>query len=302
MPDLPRDRPHLYLRKNGRPEPYTSKTPPPRSPLPQRDRATHAQAVRSTLDAALTMAEAWRREREPDLAQGTPGFYLDFEIHPGAEMAADLLENRRKNIELVAVRQESETTNMVATVFVPDAAADHFLKKVEAYRAENTKTGKPKNEALISRIQTIALAAVRSVYTDDQTLFPAAGERIWWELWIRQGHVEAFDAVIHGLEIPASPQRLVFPDREVRLVLGDEITIARLFLNSDAIAELRRAKDTPALFVDWSNVEQAAWSSDLAARLVIPQNRDVVVCVLDTGVTQAHPLLSPALDVSDVHA
>jgi len=302
MPDLRRDRPHLYLRKNGRPEPYTSKTPPPRSPLPQRDRATHAQAIRSTLDAALTMAEAWRREREPDLAQGTPGFYLDFEIHPGSEMAADLLENRRKNIELVAVRQESETANMVATVFVPDAAADHFLKKVEAYRAENTKTGKPKNEALISRIQTIALAAVRSVYTDDQTLFPAAGERIWWELWIRQGHVEAFDAVVHRLEIPASPLRLVFPDREVRLVLGDEITIARLFLNSDAIAELRRAKDTPALFVDWSNVEQAEWTSDLAARLVIPQNRDVSVCVLDTGVTQAHPLLSPVLDVSDVHA
>ena len=52
---------------------------------------------------------------------------------------ADLLENRRKNIELVAVRQESETANIVATVFVPDAAADHFLKKVEAYRAENTK-------------------------------------------------------------------------------------------------------------------------------------------------------------------
>ena len=88
----------------------------------------------------------------------------------------------------------------------------------------------------------------------------------------------------------------------MRLVLGDEITIARLFLNSDAIAELRRAKDTPALFVDWSNVEQAEWASDLAARLVIPRTRDVSVCVLDTGVTQAHPLLSPVLDVSDVHA
>jgi len=54
MPDLPRDRPHLYSRKNGRPEPYTSKTPPPRSPLPERDRATHAQAIQSTLDAALS--------------------------------------------------------------------------------------------------------------------------------------------------------------------------------------------------------------------------------------------------------
>jgi hypothetical protein len=55
----------LYLRKNGQPEPYTSKTPPLRTPLPQRDRATHAQAIRSTLDAALPMAEARRREREP---------------------------------------------------------------------------------------------------------------------------------------------------------------------------------------------------------------------------------------------
>jgi hypothetical protein len=49
------------------------------------------------------------------------------------------IEERTKNIELVAVRQESETANIVATVFVPDAAAEHFLKKVEAYRAENTK-------------------------------------------------------------------------------------------------------------------------------------------------------------------
>ena len=94
-----------------------------------RSRWTRVSGIRSTLDAALTMAEAWRREREPDLAQSTPGFYLDFEIHPGSEMAADLLENRRKNIELVAVRQESETANIVATVFVPDASPRSFPEK-----------------------------------------------------------------------------------------------------------------------------------------------------------------------------
>jgi hypothetical protein len=54
-------------------------------------------------------------------------------------MAADLLENRRKNIELVAVRQESETANIVATFSSQMQATDHFLRKVEAYRAENTK-------------------------------------------------------------------------------------------------------------------------------------------------------------------
>ena len=29
----------------------------------------------------------------------------------------------------------------------------------------------------------MVLAAVRSVYTDDAALFPAAGETIWWEIW-----------------------------------------------------------------------------------------------------------------------
>lgn len=264
MPDFPRDLPHLYLGKNGKPEPYTSKNPPPQYPIPQRDRGGHAQAIRSALDTAFALAEVRRREREPDLALGTPGSYFDFQIQPGSEIALDLLENRKKSIELVTVHQGSPTGPMVATVFVPDSAAEYFLKKVEAYRSENTEKGKPKNEALIARIETIALSAIRSIYTDDQTIFPAAGEQIWWEIWIRQGHVDAFNAVLRRLNAPVSPQRLVFPDREVCLVLGNEITIARLFLNSDAIAELRRAKDTPALFVNWSNVEQAEWATDMA--------------------------------------
>lgn len=302
MPDFPRDLPHLYLGKNGKPEPYTSKNPPPQYPIPQRDRGGHARAIRSALDTAFALAEVRRREREPNLALGTPGSYFDFQIQPGSEIAIDLLENRKKSIELVTVHQGSPTGPMVATVFVPDSAAEYFSKKVEAYRSENTEKGKPKNEALIARIESIALSAIRSIYTDDQTIFPAAGEQIWWEIWIRQGHVDAFNAVLRRLNVPVSPQRLVFPDREVCLVFGNEITIARLFLNSDAIAELRRAKDTPALFVNWSNVEQAEWATDMAGRLMVSEDRDVAVCVLDTGVTRAHPLLSPVLDPADVQA
>jgi hypothetical protein len=66
------------------------------------------------------------------------------------------------------------------------------------------------------------------------------------------------DEVARRLGITVQQQRLVFPDREVRLVHADEAAIGRLFLNSNAIAEVRRANDTPAHFVDWSNIEQAA--------------------------------------------
>src|ERR1035441_2923489 len=161
MPEFPHDLPHLYLRGSGQAEPYTSKRRAGAHKLPQRDRAGHAETLRTALENAFAADAVQRQERDPNVAAGTPGLYLDFEIPPGAEDAVELLENRVKHIELVAVRQPSHTNPALATVFVPDSAADHFLKKVEAYRTEHTKKGRPKSEALITRIENIALAAVR---------------------------------------------------------------------------------------------------------------------------------------------
>jgi hypothetical protein len=143
MPEFPRQFPHLYLRGNARAESYTSKALPSRRKLPQRERIGHADTLRIALTAAMAAVDLRRTERDPELAGGTPGFYLDFRIPSGSENAVELLENRIKLIELVAVRQEVETGSSQATVFVPDTAADYFLRKVEAYRTENTKTGKP---------------------------------------------------------------------------------------------------------------------------------------------------------------
>ncbi len=301
MPELPRDRPHLYVSGRGRAEPYTSKLRGRGRPLPQRDRTAHADAVRVSLAAALAAAEAQQALRDPDIAAGTPGFYLDFEIAPGSESAAEQLENRPKHIELVAVHEQTENEPPRATVFIPETARDHFLRKVEQYRDENTRGGKPKNQDLIARIERATLSALRSIYTDDPASFPAAGEAIWWEIWLRQAKAEEFDVAARHLVILVQPQNLVFPDREVRLAFGNELAIGRLFLNTDAIAEIRRARDTPSQFMQWSNTEQAGQAAALAGRLELPGERNLAICVLDTGVTPAHPLIAPALDPNDVH-
>lgn len=53
MPELRRNRNHIYVQDTGRPEPYISpgmaRTPPP----PIRDREAHAQAVLQSLNTAL---------------------------------------------------------------------------------------------------------------------------------------------------------------------------------------------------------------------------------------------------------
>ncbi len=105
MPELPRNVPHLYLRGSGKAEPYTTRLRPRGRPLPQRERAVHAEAVRLALAGAVDAAAVERGERELDILTGTPGFYLDFELPLGSE-DAERLENRQKYIELVAVRPE----------------------------------------------------------------------------------------------------------------------------------------------------------------------------------------------------
>jgi hypothetical protein len=47
---------------------------------------------------------------------------------------------------------------LLASVFVPTRAENYYMRKIEAYRDEETRRGRPKNEALISRIDTIRLA------------------------------------------------------------------------------------------------------------------------------------------------
>ena len=54
------------------------------------------------------------------------------------------------------------------------------------------------------------------------------------------------------------------------LALADEETMARLVDNSDAVAELRIAKDTPTLFLEMRPVEQADWAGNLVDRVVAP--------------------------------
>jgi hypothetical protein len=133
------------------------------------------------LNPALVGARAQAQAR-PDAA--ARGFYLQFELSPGNEGFVQNLEDRRRGIELVSVKRGlEENAAIIATVFVPDRAASYFLRKLEAYQNQVTpKTGRPRHENLVNRIDTIALAVIRPFFTDDEDRLPPDNERIWWEI------------------------------------------------------------------------------------------------------------------------
>lgn len=225
----PRDRPHLYVEGGGQNEPYTS----PRLVLaglpPARARAAHATRLKQAIDNAVAQARVHIAAREEGIAEGTPGFYLQFDIPVDHQVAIDSLENKPKAIELVAVRPPAQgDETLSATVFVPDASADFFDKRIEAYRGEETKAGTPKNQALIARIEDVRLGAARALFTDEVALFPAVGVPTWWEVWLRDGRLATFKIVAARLNVATKAHTISFPERDVILALSDEATIERL--------------------------------------------------------------------------
>ncbi|NJK70579.1 MAG: S8 family serine peptidase [Microcoleus sp. SU_5_3] len=209
--------------------------------------------------------------------------------------AVEKLEDKRKKIELLAVRASDDANDTVsATVFVPETSLDSFSSKIAAYRDEETKKGNPKNESLIARLDDINLGTVYSLFTDNMELFPSESTDVWWEVWLRHGFGENFNEVAQKLNIRTNQHSITFPERKVVLALTSVTTLSRIIKNTETIAELRLAKDSPYIFFE-KEQEQLSWVKELKDRTIVASNTNLTVCLLDSGVTESHPLIEPAL-------
>ncbi|OAI83051.1 S8 family peptidase [Agrobacterium pusense] len=308
---------HVYLPGHGNIQDYTARGGGGGPDVPPRDRAAHASQLTAALARAVADADAQLKGREPELAGGTPGFYLEFELPSSQGDIVDKLENRQGKfpIELVSVRPLGEGRDAItATVFVPEQQRDYYLKKVSQYRDEDRiqkvevdgeiveKNNGPKNEVLVASLETARLAVARSFYTDDEAFFPAPGIAIWWEIWLRLGTKDTFAAAAQRLELPVRQHALQFPEREVLIVHATAETLGRIIAHTDAIAELRTARDTPAFFMEMDGAEQRAWAAETAGRVVAPDGDAPAVCLLDSGSTRRHPLIQAALAQADQQA
>lgn len=301
--DFPRDRPHIHLLNNGVREAYrrpNQRIEPP--PLPARDRARHATALLQSIEQAVEGARQQIAARNAQLSVGTPGFYLEIDLPSSERAGLDQLADRRQHMELVAVHEPAQPgAPITASVFVPQRAEAYYQRKVEAYRDVDTDRGRPRNEPLVSRMETVRLATARSLFTDDAVLFPqAADEQVWWEVWLREGRREDFEHIAQALNLTVQAHAVRFPERIVMLALASVEMLDRLVAHSDVVAELRRAKDTPSFFMGLGGAEQRDWSDELLER-VTPPEAEVAVCVLDSGVRRTHPLIEPALAAEDWH-
>lgn len=288
--------PHFILRDTGETKTYTSPQQviagPFRTP-PRDDRRGHGERLVSSIRTAAELpSDSDDEEERPE------GITLEFESDEGFALKLESLESQRSGIELVNVREAGD--RMYATVFVPTAKLAVLIKKFERYIDEDTDSGAPKNQALVESISFVRKAALRSFWMDSKP-FPTDVGRIWWEVWLRNDGivtsvVEKFQAEAQRVGIDVGQRLVRFPERIVVLAQASIEQLESFRNLFDLLAELRTAAMVPTEFVELTPKEQANLVEAVLERITPPAEDAPAVCLLDTGVNRAHPLLEIALD------
>jgi hypothetical protein len=264
------------------------------------NRVQHGQRILDFYREAVNYAEEQLQHRDPAIAEGVPGYYLQFESHPGFHLYPKLdsrARTREKDILAAAFNEAVDGNELKEkiTVFVPSTRTEHYVRKVRRYMTENTGiTGEPKEYKFAESIERIKSGLVEVLWTDPRPL-PEPGEIVWWEVWTWDTRTENVLKVANKLQLPIEEKVLKFPEMQVIAIQATRETMGRMMLNSDGIAELRCASDNPDFFITLTRREQRDWTLELVSRIQPPAENSPVVCVLDTGMNREHPLLSPAL-------
>ena len=237
------------------------------------------------------------------------GIYVTFDSFPGIELAIQSLDVRQGKVhpELRAVRtvvgldgQQVER----ATVFVPDGKLGHFLQRVQQY-LESAESEHPRNSTLLDGVQAIGLASIEHLWTDRAEDFPPADAVVWWEVWLRRRdgqELERLRSFAAVNDIAVGSRVLSFPERLVVLVMASGVHLAGALDVLDDLAELRAPRSFPQVLASDTAIDQRDWVDQLVARTAAPEPSAAAVCVLDTGISHQHPLLTHSLSASDCHA
>jgi hypothetical protein len=277
-----------------------------RVPSPVADREIHAQTLLAQNRAVLGNAMVAMARRANLLSAAQNGFYLRVESRLDQPLLAEKFElKRNKGVELLTVTEDPETQKTAASLFVPEQARDFLERTLETYRTElepRAPQPKPMHRDLVEGIGGISLAVLRDLWTDPVRTFPPPGESIQWEAWFRPGTTDRFRAIAadHAVHVGAHP--LVFPEDVAILLEGTPEQLAAAVEATISISRLARAKRSTAFILAAPPDEQRALMDELLGRTGTPQETNNTLCILDTGVNRAHPMLSRLLHEADCNA
>jgi hypothetical protein len=302
---------HLFITQNVTTEKFKQSQKPGRQPvIPQRDRQVHSTKLLQQFEQIWNEKENLNTLRGAESIATREGTYLSFTSGENADLITKSLENIKKGIRLLNIKEEvidENTKRTKATVYIPNGMEGFFISKIAKYQEEDLKSGKPKNAPLVNSIEDVSLALLEGLWTDNQQLIPDTTAK-WCEAWLNvdtkdnnvNSEIGKFVQTLNNIGIEYKQNSIVFPERVILLINAKKEQLIELMLQSDLLAEFRAGQETAGFWMNETTAEQQEWVEDLLKRLTLADDIKIKVCILDTGVNNGHQLLQPILSDSDV--
>lgn len=283
----------------------------------QRNRNQHGNRI---LDQLNEIRQRFDLPAEANLPEGIlrdDAIYVDFISEWGYALDFNALDqdNETADFQILNIREETEDTEEEpryryhVTVMLTQGGISSFIDKVEKYLTRNViyrgeDTGNPRYYKLFNNLNIIQAATLRSFWTDEpEHQFPDGNEAVWWEAWFRKTPNDDFRIrrVLENLNtvgVQVGQSELVFAEHRVRLIKGTAAQLSQSLLLLDNLAELRKPQETADFIIhrDQDFQSDEAWVNDLLDRTQNAADANaVLVCLLDSGVNNNHPLITAFL-------
>lgn len=301
---------NIFLTETAITMPYGSTSMGGSSKFPGRNVSFHASFIQKKLDECYNKSI---NQKQVAAIKYKDGKCLEFTGATDFDLAFKSLENRCQGIRLLNVRKDVESKTVKATVYIPAGKESYFIKKIEDYADEskNNKSGKPRNSDLVSSIDDVKIALLDAFWTGKPEDIPNEIS-IWCEIWLRYDYridnttswktsEENFIEICTDEKIVFDTKHIIFPERIVKLAQVNLEQLKIIISRCPYVAEIRRAQEATSFFDELIVEEQKEWVDELLSRTVFAKS-GIGVCLLDTGVSTAHPLISPATDNSHIQA
>jgi hypothetical protein len=309
--------PHILVPWRASEQAYRGRSGGAPKPIRQiGDRAGHSRRLSGELEAAQDAARDRLAEVDPEIAAN--GFALSVESwsdEPDYKLAVQSLDT--SGAKLLSVVPGTDSSPDRAVVWLPFSAVPAFFRKIEQFAAETTRSGAPRNQALVANIAELRLAVLHDLWQEVET-FPDPEEIRWWEVWLARFDTARSTrsakmtdrspasaltagpgATLHAIAFergwPMADGLLAFPDNVVALVRTSAAELGTILSTSAVPSELHRMRVASEIF-DLEPLDQDEFVSALAERIKSADADAAAVCVLDTGVMSEHPLLRASVD------
>lgn len=293
---------NIFLHGTEIPLPYVSPSTPFEHNYPRRsDPGAHAAFISRKLQECR---EQSLTQRQVAAIRYKDGVYLEFSGEKQYDFPIKKLENLNAGIRLLNVRIDDETIK--ATVYVPAGKESYFLEKVQAYAAPVDEGKAPQNNDLVRSIENVKVAMLDSFWFGDLNAMPKEVP-VWCEIWLRFEQSDWETAEKNFIEcctafgVEQNDQHILFPERLVKLIKANGDHLKNIISSCAYIAEIRRAPEATSFFDKLSGKEQTEWVDELLSRTVF-HDTNVRICLLDTGISSEHPLLSQAITEENIQA